>query len=113
MSIEGHLLKLTASTADLTVQPGKEVVLPVKIARSPRLTEPVKLELILPENLQGLLRMEPLTLPPGRTEAILRISTVNDPRLSGERSFTIRATAMQPGNLAIVSEAAVPFVAAK
>src|SRR5262249_55650243 len=49
MSIEGHLLKLTAHAPELTVQPGKEILLPIKIARSPRLTEPVKLELVLPE----------------------------------------------------------------
>jgi len=113
MSIEGHLLKVSAHAAELTVQPGKEVLIPVKIARSPRLTEPVKLELLLPESLKGLMRMEPLTLPPGRTEATLRINTVIDPRLNGEHTLTIRATAMQPGNLAVVSEAAVPIVTAK
>lgn len=113
MSIEGALLKLTASAGDLAIQPGKEMLLPVRIARSPKLAEPVKLELVLPESLQGLLRLEPLIVPPGQSEASLRITTVSDPRLTGEQSFTIRATAIQPGNLRVVSEVTVPFVAAK
>ncbi len=113
MSIEGNLLKVSAHANDLTIQPGRELLLPIRIARSPKLAEPVKLELVLPESLQGLLRMEPLTVQPGHSEASLRITTTNDPRLTGEHSFTIRATAIQPGNLRVVSEATVPFVTAK
>ena len=109
MSIEGALLKVSAAANDLTVRPGQEIVLPVKIARSPRLPGSVKLELELPEALKGLLRMEPVSAPPGRGEATLRIRTADDPRLTGELSFTIRATAYQPGNLLVLSEAAVSF----
>src|SRR5205823_1521944 len=89
MSIEGALLKVSASVSELTVKPGREILLPLRIARSPRLVEPVKLELVMPEDLAGLLRMEPVVLAPGRTEATLRITTVDDPRLTGEHTFTI------------------------
>ena len=113
MSIEGHLMKVTAHANELMVQPGKEIAVPVKIARSVKLTEPVTLELVPPEGLESVMRMQPVTVPPGQSETTVRITTVNDPRLNGEQSFTIRATAVQPGNLRVISEAAVPFVTAK
>jgi hypothetical protein len=109
MSIEGALLKVSAAANDLTVRPGQEIVVPVKIARSPRLPGPVKLEVVLPEALRGLLRMDPVSVPPGRATATLRIQTADDPRLIGEHTLTIRATAYQPGNLLVLSEAAVLF----
>ena len=111
MSIEGALLKVSARAGELTVRPGREVLLPVKVARSPRLTGPVKLELVLPGELKGFLKMEPVVLQPGRTEAVLRIRTTDGPRLIGEQVLTIRATAKQPGDLLVQSEAEVPFTA--
>jgi hypothetical protein len=113
MSIEGHLLKVSAHANELTLQPGRELLVPIRIARSPKLPEPVKLELLAPDALSGALKMEPVTVPPGQSEATLRISTTNDPRLIGEQSITIRATAMQPGNLRVVSETVVPFSVGK
>ncbi|MBI1915827.1 MAG: PPC domain-containing protein [Planctomycetes bacterium] len=113
MSIEGALLKVSAGTGELTIRSGREITLPVKIASSSRLTGPVKLELVLPEEIQGTLRMEPVVVPAGRSEAILRIRTSDQTRLSGEQSFMIRATAYQPGDLRVVSEATVPFRTAK
>jgi hypothetical protein len=113
MSIEGALLKVSAGTDGLTVQAGREFTLPVKIARSPRLTGSVKLELVLPEEIQGTLRMEPVVVPAGRSEALLHIRMSNEMRLPGEQSLTVRATAYQAGNLRVVSEATVPFRAAK
>src|SRR5262249_29539595 len=110
MSIEGALLKVSAGTEELTVRPGREITLPIKLARSPRLTGPVKLELVLPEEIQGTLRMESVVMQPDHNEAVLRIRTVEDVRLTGEHSLTIRATAQQPGGLLVLSEATVPFV---
>src|SRR5437763_12783976 len=80
MSIEGALLKVSASNEELTVRPGREVTLPIKLARSPRLTGPVKLELVLPDEIQGTLRMEPVVVQADRNEAVLRIRTVEDAR---------------------------------
>ena len=77
------------------------------------MTEPVKLELVLPESVQGLLRMETLTVPADRAEVVVKIMAASDARLTGEQSLTIRATAIQPGNLRVVSEATVPFVVGK
>jgi len=113
MSIEGALLKLTANAGEITLQPGKEVIVPVRVARAARLTEPVKLELVVPDELQGLLKMTPVVLDAGKSEATLRITSLNDKRLIGEQTLTLRATAIQPGNLAVVSEATVSFVVGK
>lgn len=109
MSIEGALLKVSAAADDLSVRPGQEMVLPVKISRSSQLPGPVKLELVAPEAIRRLLHMEPVVLPPGRTQAVLRIRTTDDPLLTGERTFSVRATAYQPGKLLVQSEAAVSF----
>src|SRR5262249_3998046 len=77
VSVERALLKVSPGTDELTIQPGHEITLPIKLARSPRLPGPVKLELILPEGIQGTLRMEPAIVPPGRAEAVLRIRTAD------------------------------------
>src|SRR5262249_49010068 len=113
MSIEGALLKVSAGTDELTVRPGREITLPIKLARSPRLTGPVKLELVLPDEIQGTLRMEPVVMQPDRNEAVLCIRTVDDERLNGAHSLTIRAPGRQPGGLHLLSEATVPFVVSK
>src|ERR1700719_4059870 len=39
MSIEGALLKVSTSASELTVQPGRDIALPIRIARSPKLAE--------------------------------------------------------------------------
>ena len=113
MSIEGALLKLTAHPGEINLQRGKEIIVPVRLARASKLTEPVKLELIVPDELQGLLKMTPVILNSGKSEALLRITTVNDSRLTGEQTLTLRATAIQRGNLAVVSEATVQFMVGK
>jgi hypothetical protein len=113
MSIEGALLKLTANPGEITLQRGNEIIVPVRVARASKLTEPVKLELIVPDKLQGLLKMTSVILDSSKSETTLRISTVNDSRLTGEQTLTLRATAIQPGNLAVVSEATVPFIVGK
>ena len=43
----------------------------------------------------------------------LRIRAADDLRLSGEHTLTVRATASQPGDLRVVSEATVLFITAK
>ena len=57
--------------------------------------------------------MEPVVVQPDRNEAVLRIRTGEDARLTGEHSLTIRATAQQSGGLLVLSEATVPFTLSK
>lgn len=109
MSIEGGLLKVSATTQDLTVQPGKELVVPVTVFRAAKLTEPVRLELQVPEELQGLVKMEPVIVPSGKFDASVKI--VTDPKLTGEHKLTLRGTAVQAGDLKVMSEAVITVVA--
>jgi hypothetical protein len=82
-------------------------VVKVKLARSPRLVEPVKLELIAPPELAGAVMCEPIVVPTGQTEAAIRITVLDPSRLAGEPIVTIRGTAVQPGDLKVVSETTV------
>jgi hypothetical protein len=113
MSIEGALLKASAGLSEATLSPGRELSLPIKLARSPQLTEAVELDLVTPAGLQGMLRMDRAVVPPDRNEANLRINVAPDAKLPAEGTFTIRATAPRAGGtLPVVSEAVVPFVTA-
>jgi hypothetical protein len=110
MSMEGALLKVSHEAGEMSVRPGEEFEVPVRIARSPKLPEAVRLELRLPEELEGadgMLRAEPVLLPPGRDEARFRIAAAADPRLRGDVTVTIRAVAVQAPGLPVVSETAV------
>ena len=110
MTMEGALLKLSHAEGEVTAKPGEPLVVKVKLARSPRLVEPVKLELILPEELASAVKCEPVTVNNGQLEAELRIAVVDASRLVGEPAFTIRGTAIQPGNLKVVSETSIRVV---
>lgn len=67
----------------------------------------MKLELRLPEELEGLLAAEPLVVPPGQAEADFRITASADPRLLGWQTFTIRATALPKPELPVISESRI------
>ncbi|MGV3724764.1 MAG: hypothetical protein ACO1SX_28025, partial [Actinomycetota bacterium] len=110
MAMEGALLKITHAPEERTIQAGASFKVPVKIARSPDLPLPVKITLALPEELQGMVKAEPLLLEPGRSEGEITVTTTGDPSLLGDQSITFRATAMLPGDLAVVSETQVPIL---
>lgn len=110
MSIEGALLKVTHKAEERTVKAGTSFRVPVKVTRSPDLPLPVTVTLVLPEELEGLVKAEPITLDPAKGEAEVTLTTTASPALLGDQVITLRATAMQPGNLAVVSETAVPVL---
>jgi hypothetical protein len=105
MTIEGALLKLSHGARDLTVRPGETFAVPLKIARSDKLAEPVRLELRLPEKLAGKLKADPVVVPADQSAAVFRVKA--DANLKGVHTFTIRATAMQSGKYPVVSETSV------
>jgi hypothetical protein len=108
MSMEGAILKVSHEPREVTAQPGQTIALRVKIARSPELPEPVRLELRLPDELAGLLTAEAVTVPASQADAAFSIVAKNDPRLIGEQAIVIRATALQNGRLPVISETTVP-----
>jgi hypothetical protein len=77
--------------------------LPVRVSRSPKLPLETTVELVVPEELAGLVEAEPLRLPPGRDTGTLVIRTKSDPRLAGEWTWEIRATSLENDRLPVIS----------
>lgn len=107
MSMEGALLKVSYEAGEMNVRPGEPFEVPIKLARSVKLSAAVRLELRLPEGMDGMFAAEPLVLPPDRAEAKVKITAGKDLRLKGVVPLTIRATAMQDGKLPVISETTV------
>jgi lysophospholipase L1-like esterase len=107
MTMEGALLKVSHQGRELTAQAGSTFVAHLRIARSARLPEPVRLELRPPEELAGTFKADAIVVPAGQADVDFPIRIAADPRAAGEQTLTIRGTAMQPGNLPVVSETAV------
>jgi hypothetical protein len=110
MTMEGALLKLSHVDDEFTAKSGQSFTVRVKLARSAQLTEPVRLELKLPEELAGVLKAEPVVVLAGQAEVDFRIAVMNPAAIKGEKVVMIRGTAVQPGNLQVVSETAVPVL---
>ncbi len=110
MSPEGALMKLSHQAPELTVRGGEAFDVPLRLSRSVKVPLPAKLELVVPEELEGLLRADALTLPANQSVGKLRVTTQADARLAGEHELKFRATVMQDGNLPVISETSVPVV---
>lgn len=112
MAMEGALLKLAHTHEERMVRSGQSFRVPVQLSRAPQVTEPVRLELIVPDDwsdMAGLLHAEPVTIPSGKSDGEVTIVTKADPRLLGEVPLVLRATVSQPGGVVIVSETEVPI----
>ncbi|MCE9532615.1 MAG: hypothetical protein K8T89_16070, partial [Planctomycetes bacterium] len=105
MTMEGALMKLSAEEHEVPLPAGQPFDVQLKLARSESITEPVKLELRLPDDLVGKLKADPVTLAVGQGTASFRITPTAD--LVGQHTFTIRATIMQGGKYPMISEAKV------
>lgn len=106
MTLEGALLKMSHHGRELTAKAGAPFTVRVRVARSPRLPEPVRLELRPSEELAGLVKAEVVIVPPGRDEVEFPITIA--PSVKGKHVLTIRGTALEKGTLPAVSETAVP-----
>lgn len=104
MIMEGALLKLACELPNLQSVPGTTVEVPVSISRSPRLTAPVTIQLLVPAEATGLLTAEPVVLTPEQTTGRLRISTTADPRLLGPWQLRLAASTLLNDRWPVVSE---------
>jgi len=104
MIMEGALLKLTAANNDSVNPIGSVVEIPVTISRSPKMSLPVTVTLNVPDEAQGFLRAEPVTLAADQNTAMLRIETQADSKLAGEWTLTLTATSMQDDQWPMVSQ---------
>ena len=110
MIMEGALLKLDTRTPQLTAQPGDSLRLPVTVSRSVKLPLPTTVELLIPDELRGVIEFDPLVLPPDQREGQLTIRTQSDARLHGRWTWRLRATSLQDGQWPVVSEADLDIV---
>ncbi len=107
MSIEGSLLKLLQTSREVRLRPGETATISVTVLRSPKLNEPVKLELILPAELTGFVAAEAIVVPFGQSGADFRIVCAKGAKLDGEHTITIRGTALRDGRWRAMSETEV------
>ncbi len=107
MTLEGSILKLSHVEGDMRTRIGGPFDVRVRISRGTQLPEAVRLELRAPEELQALLKAEPLVVSPQQSEADFRIIAADDPRLLGWETIVIRGTALPAPNLPVVSETQV------
>jgi hypothetical protein len=105
VTMEGALLKVSAEERELKVPAGQPFDVHLKVLRLAKLAEPVRLELQLPDELAGQLKAEPITIAVGKETALFKITPAAD--LRGLREITVRATALQEGRYAVVSETVV------
>ncbi len=106
MSIEGALLKLSHQADELAVSAGQPFVVPLRLGRSAKLPVATRVELIVPEQLAGLINAEPLTLSAKQEAADWKITTRADARLQGRFVLHARATAQRDGH-PVISETTI------
>jgi len=91
MIMEGALLKVTTEQTIVTAKLGERLALPVKISRSPKLTEIVKVQFDLPTEIRDLCPTSPLTLAADQVEGVLLIEIPAERRLLGPWKIPVRA----------------------
>lgn len=104
MIMEGALLKLACDLPCVEAVPGAAFEVPLSISRSPRLTAPVTITLLVPAEATGMLIAEPLVLTPEQTTCRLRINPTADPRLLGPWQLRIAASTLLNDRWPVVSE---------
>lgn len=98
LSIEGAMMKLTHVADELVVRPGQPFEVTLKLARIARMTEAVKVELLVPPELMGLVNETPLVWPAGKDQVTWKLVNKADPRLVGTWHLTARASAVRDGH---------------
>ena len=81
MSLEGALLKLSHHAGEIEATPGGSFEIPVSVLRSPKLREPVRVELVVEKEFDGLVTADAVVIPPETDRAVLRLASRTDPRL--------------------------------
>jgi hypothetical protein len=104
MIMEGALLKLSTKASRPSIRLGEAFEVPVVISRSIKLPVDTKIELVALEEAAGLLRADPITLPPGVDEGTLRVVSTADARLAGPWTLKLVATALEDDRWPVVSE---------
>jgi hypothetical protein len=104
---EGALMKLAHAPAEYQATVGGELAVPLTVSRVAEFKEPLKIELVPNEDQAGLISADSMALSPGDLKTSMTIRLKDDPKLIGEQSFLIRATALQQGKWLVKSETTV------
>jgi hypothetical protein len=106
MSLEGALLKLTHEQQEYVAAPGSTIDIPLKVSRTVKL--PVAADVVLVGNGEknSIFTADAVQLPPNVNQHTLTLKIAADAK-PGLHLATIRATAMQDGKWAAVSETTV------
>lgn len=107
MSIEGSILKVDAGIKDAKLAPGGNIEVPISVLRSPKVTGPVTLELLASEDSPGEFAAQPVTVAPGQSNGVVRLSRAKNSSVNEAQVIVIRGTAYQEGKYAVVSETKV------
>jgi hypothetical protein len=113
MIMEEALLKLACQADEMVARPGETLQIPVAVSRSIKLPLETQVELLIPEELTGLIETTAISLSPDTDTGTLTVKTQPDAKLSGAWSFELRATALEHGKWPVTSfaKATVEFVA--
>ncbi len=92
MSIEGAMLKLLHPSEELVVPIGAPFELTLKLAQSNKLKEPVNLELIIPDEIKGLVTFSSIAWPTNSDTLKIKVATKPDAKMVGLWVLTARVT---------------------
>ncbi|MEI6771954.1 MAG: PPC domain-containing protein [Planctomycetota bacterium] len=92
MSIEGAMLKLLHPSEELVVPIGAPFELTLKLAQSNKLKEPVNLELIIPDEIKGLVTFSPIVWPTNSDTLKIKVATKPEAKMVGLWVLTARVT---------------------
>lgn len=92
MNVEGALLKLSAAETEFSLKPGQSIDVHLSVLRSGKFNGPV--EITLDPNNAGskIFAVEPVSVAPGQSETVLRVTASQGDWSSGERELTLRAS---------------------
>ncbi|MBL8820173.1 MAG: hypothetical protein JNL58_29385 [Planctomyces sp.] len=105
MIMEGALLKVKPDVSDVIVQAGSSVQVPFRVSRSAKLAEAAIVELVLPEEAEGVFKSSPVTIAADQMTGTLELQTPLDSQFHGDWTITVRATSLQDGKWPVISQA--------
>jgi hypothetical protein len=88
------MLKLLHPPEELVLQSGASFELTLKLAQSNKLKEPVNLELIIPDEIKGLVTFSPMVWPTNTDTLKVTVATKPEAKLEGSWMLTARVTTL-------------------
>ena len=104
MIMEGALLKIAAGDELRIVSAGESFEIPFLLSRSPKLPEEARVELVVPDELEGTIEADAVVVAPDTDNGSLQVRSVANEALLGPWQVTLRATSIQDGRWPVISE---------